>query len=425
LIRATLALLAGALRPSKNVFRGPAPPATSLDSGDDSRHERLSGKLKVKEFQSRREVFTARLLCCNFSSVHCAFGAHFDQELVSLPTLSDSVDALSKVFALVTSTTASSLISLIGLLLILVSILIGIVAVTKPQNMQPWHKWMLFVALIGGMAFSAAGPSLALFNITENLIPRVPKDQALDNLAENARIGWLIRLIPFDPNKEAFLSIDNLKTLGPAKQRFTFVAPYNELKGISVKDAITSVGGTYSEGQHVSAIIFPLPLNETLYPANARGLLQVVSIVENDLPTGKFLLKDTNELDNADRVDLENKAIWSWRYGNYKNRYAKYCRLTHKLRCNKDYAARPYIGGLNYDWHPLGVSQSVTSDPCALSVDELCASADWKKQKESLVKNFGSRVFLLRNMDIKDIPGRLLIDFNNPQYQRIPEIGLR
>jgi hypothetical protein len=317
-----------------------------------------------------------------------------------------------KITDLVTSTTPSAALSAIGVLLVIAAI---VLAVTAP-------KWVVISVLLAGMACSIAGFSWALFHFTENVIPRVSKDKALANLEENSRVSWLIRLVTVSqPN----LGINSLTNVGPPEQKFAFVAPYDEVRGVSVKEAVYRVGGTYVEGPlHASGIIFPLPPNEILYPANARGLLQVIMSIEADLKDGPFLTKEPGNLDGDDIKDLENKNIWSWRFENYRDKFQKYCKLTHRFRCNP-YPAKKYIGGINFDWHPLGISQSVREEPCRPQAPDLCASADWKILKQSVLRNFGSRVFFLRNLELSKLDGRMMIDFNNPSTQVIPDIGVR
>jgi len=344
----------------------------------------------------------------------------------AMPSLSDATDSFVKIVQLVGITTSSALLSSIGVFLVLVAAVVAIVAVTKPASMQPWLKWVLFLALIGGMAFSIAGPSLALLNITENVIPRVSKEEAFKRLADNEKTGWLIRLISFDPKREPQLAIDQLRTLGSEAQKYAFVAPYDELRGVSVKDSVARVGGNYSEGRHVSAIIFPLQTGDdrdVLYPANARGLLQVVGAVEDQLSEGKFLLKNIEALERNEHEDMKETHIWSWRFSQYKDKYKKYCRLAQTFRCDRTYTARSFIGDLNQDWHPLGLSQAVEGNPCALMAPDYCASDDWETLKKSAYQKFGSRVFLFRNRELKDLPGRIMIDFTKGS-EVIPDIGL-
>jgi hypothetical protein len=343
-----------------------------------------------------------------------------------MPSFSEFVDNFIKVMSLVTGTTSAALFSAIGLLLILLAAALAIWAVAKPP-IQRWQKWLLFIALIFGITFSIVGPSLALFNIAENAIPRISKDKAIERLADNGRTGWLIRVISFNPASQRHLAIDQLKTLGPEQQKFTFVAPYDELRGISVEKAVRRTGGTFNRGMHVSAIIFPLVQiqeDDILYPANARGLLQVVRSVEEGLAGGTFLLKGTRELTPQDDADLKVKNIWSWRFSQYRDRYKRYCQLAHRFRCNTAYTARSYIGGLNHDWHPLGLSQEVDKDPCLPAAPDLCASDDWETLKKTAYDGFGARVFLFGNREVTRLPGRLMIDFTNGS-DVIPDIGLK
>jgi hypothetical protein len=75
------------------------------------------------------------------------------------------------------------------------------------------------------------------------------------------------------------LSIGHLTRLGKLPQRFTFVADYEELEGYSVNEAVRKLGGQIADSNHVSAIVFPR--KSEIYPANARGLLQVIQRLAN------------------------------------------------------------------------------------------------------------------------------------------------
>ena len=60
-----------------------------------------------------------------------------------------------------------------------------------------------------------------------------------------------------------------------------------------------------------------------------------------------------------------------------------------------------------------------TFDPAVLRV------ADLKTTKNEYGDHFGSRAFLIRNLEINNIPGRIMIDFDKPDQQVIPDIGAR
>jgi hypothetical protein len=168
--------------------------------------------------------------------------------------------------------------------------------------------------------------------------------------------------------------------------------------------------------------------NNTIYPANARGLLQVVSEVEKNIDSeseGKFLLKQGGGLDASDREDLNHLEIYSWRWDNYKQRYPQYCQLAHEFRCERSYMARSQIGGLYKDWHPFGLSQREQRNPCDLTAQNFCSKSDWDEQRKELLSHFGSRAFFVRNHPLTEIGDRYLIEFGDPSNQVIPDIGFR
>ncbi len=152
-------------------------------------------------------------------------------------------------------------------------------------------------------------------------------------MQSNERMNWLIRLIPYW--RQPDLSIGKLKQLGPPDQHYTFVAADDELGGYRVDKAVRMTGISYSDGQRVSVIIFPVPHQSTdrenaLYPANARGLPQVIQNIESapqdHNPISKPLFSGANTLTTEEAADLRNfHALYNWRWSNYFSHYPRYC----------------------------------------------------------------------------------------------------
>jgi hypothetical protein len=341
------------------------------------------------------------------------------------------IDNLRSIFALVTSTPAAAMLSAVGFLLLPLAVWIAVRGLKSDDVTKTpfWQKTAFFVCLIGGVLFSAAGPSVALFAFAKNPVGMVSPAKAFDNLETNVRVHWLIRLIPFGQQNRSQLAIGSLKQLGPPEQQYTFVGAYDELVGYGVDDAIRMLGGTFSDGQHVSAVIFPIQDNLQVYPANARGLLQVVQKVEmrDSSQITTPLLKGTGALGKAASDDLPHvDALAYWAWPNYRDLYPEYCRLAQTFRCDSKYSAHRYVGPVNIDWHPLGFAQkNATQDSCSLNPVNYCAVSDWKSAEKNLSNNFGARIFLIENMSIDQIPNRVLIEFGDPSHQIIPDIGFR
>jgi hypothetical protein len=198
-----------------------------------------------------------------------------------------------------------------------------------------------------------------------------------------------------------------------------------------VADALAKAGQS-SNAQRVPAIIFSLrSVDKTnLFPANARGLLQVVREVETrkaiQTQLNKKLLDGTGALNDPQMKGLEGFSVPSYRLVNFKDNYQRYCQLAREIHCAEGYSAKAYIGALSKDWHPLGFSQkNPPIDRCTLSIPQYCTFADWKTTKNEYGDHFGSRAFLIRNLEINNIPGRIMIDFDKPDQQVIPDIGAR
>src|SRR5262249_45691857 len=232
---------------------------------------------------------------------------------------------------------------------------------------------------------------------------RIAPEKAFDNLQKNQYVGWLIRLIPFDP-KERDFSVTPPEQLGPELQKFTFVAPYEEIRGYPASEAVERFGG--KARPRLFGIIFQLPpgQNIILRPANARGLLQVIRLIEADQASqiDKPLLKGTGELNTDENKELDNTDITSWAYASYKDSYNKYCTLTHKFTCNS-FSAQHYLSEVSDDWHPLGFSQNHHELPCKKPVADFCTVRDWPAWKEMVFSKFGARAFLLPNLSLKSL----------------------
>src|SRR4051794_16482062 len=105
------------------------------------------------------------------------------------------LSAFTKLVEAVIGSSATATLSLVGLLLLLLAGGLAYLVHTKPDQATKLQKVSLLVSLIGGMIFSAAGPGLALFWVSPSPIKRVTTDQAFDNLENNSRADWLVRLI--------------------------------------------------------------------------------------------------------------------------------------------------------------------------------------------------------------------------------------
>src|SRR5262249_39705936 len=124
--------------------------------------------------------------------------------------------------------------------------------------------------------------------------------------------------------------------------------------------------------------------------------------------------------------DLTAVDIASYKLASFKDNYRHYCELAREFHCVNGYSAQAYVGAVYKDWHPLGFSlKDASSDRCRLAIPKYCELADWKTTREQYADHFGSRVFLIRNLEIKNIPGRIMIDFDKPSEQVIPDIGAR
>lgn len=283
----------------------------------------------------------------------------------------------------------------------------------------------LFASLAAGVILAALAIGFAPPRPAPPSFERLSAAQAWADLESNRPVGHLIRLVAFDPQKEPWLAIDRLTRLGPPDQLYSFVASYEEMAGYTARQALEKNGLRLSEGQHVSAVIFPR--RTELYPANARGLLQIIRAVEQEKgeAIGERFLDGANALSEAEAKDLQSTDIASYRVSDFKDKYPRYCELARRFNCGPaSYPASRFIGSLYHDWHPLGFSQiEPARDPCTLPAAHYCAFVDWATTKSEFLPRFGSRAFFTKNLEIAKIPGRILIDFDQPDRQIIPYIG--
>lgn len=282
---------------------------------------------------------------------------------------------------------------------------------------------------------------------------RTTPEQAFQHLKDNARVEWLIRLVPYDPNTQPGLAVGSgyttlpapsanssapqplLRKLGPENERYVFVADYFELRDYTVEEAINKVGGSFKNGNHVSAMIFPLR-NGDLIPANARGLLQIIEGLDTENAQNRNYCRfEFSELSdeakrNLGQGDLNKKGddpafkINTWEWENYSQYYDDFRRAVKQFRtgspkCPKGrYSAESLIGDIRSDWNDVGYSQFKEGS------DLKSPTFFLSKGDGGLVslENFGVRAFLMENMEITSIPGRVMIDFDKPAEDRIPDL---
>jgi hypothetical protein len=191
---------------------------------------------------------------------------------------------------------------------------------------------------------------------------------------------------------------------------------------------LQATGVEYQNGNQVSAIIFPLKTD--LYPANARGLVQVIQKIEaqKTIEIKERFFQGGNLPTDDEKEELGYRSLDSYKLDYLKDKYTHYCQLSYRFMCDKpNYTARELLGNIGRDWSPLGYSKRVRPKKGVCDVTEAtyCATPDWDKMKSELAANMGARAFLIANLEIDNIPGRILIDFQNPDKEIIPDIGLR
>lgn len=215
--------------------------------------------------------------------------------------------AVSQVLGIVLGSSSAATLSGVGIILLLLTAVMAYIALARtPEETPNSLKAALYLCLVGGIIFSAAGPSEALFDAYQNPIRTESTDEIFHRLINNTRVRYVVRLISYAPGDQNALGIDKIAKLGPSRQQYSFVGDYEELKGRTVADALDMVGTGYNGSDHVTAIIFPLHVN--IFPANARGLLQVISNVEGHIDAEQKYIKPET-FNETERRDLRETNI--------------------------------------------------------------------------------------------------------------------
>lgn len=348
-------------------------------------------------------------------------------------SIKEVLDNFQRILDIVAHTSWVSLSILVGMFLLALSSVFTYKSIKLDADKTPLsYKAGIFLCLVLGLAVLAMGAAATVLNVFENPIRRITTAEAIHRLGKNDKTSWLIRLIPYNEKTErSFLSIDALKTLGSPQLNYVFVAPYEELRGYTVSEAVQMVGGAMdaSADQRVSAIIFRTK-NKHIFPANARGVLQVLRAVEQTKVADPRNKINIDEIFNADKYETERQLLennvdiesWSWLY--YSEAFETYCKLAQKFKCNKKYEAHQYISEFNNDWSPFGYARKNKEDTCR-NPDQICKLPEkqWDKVADKIYGDFGARVFLVDNFEINSLGSRYLIDFDKPNEQVIPDIG--
>jgi len=372
--------------------------------------------------------------------LHCAWGF--------FAVVAPHLNPLAGVFAGLDG--GSAILILVGLLFLLVALFFSQrVLGTHARHTPAWLKACLFVSLLGAIADFSAAPFVTTFHVRSQ---RASHAEVLRNLETNARVHYVIRLIPYKESEKDFLSITKLANLGrccdpasadPANQacvkdpdpqrctklRYVFVADYAEVRGLKVSEAVERVGGSLDRAVGVSAIIFPLD-ERSLYPASARGLLQLVNKLDrehaNDAGYTSFDLEGRGI---NTRTELSDTSIPSYSWARTADTYPTQCRVAQEFRCavqqDRPFSAAFRLGSLSRDWHPLGLARRTEEDPCRPKVDPCALSSTaWADvAARQATEQQIARAFLIDNYPIAGIRGRYMIDYDEPTRQTIPDIG--
>jgi hypothetical protein len=336
----------------------------------------------------------------------------------------------------------------LAVVLLSVAIFFSQKALALGKATPAWLIICLFAAYVGSITAVTAAPTVHLLKLRS---PRaLQRSDVIHNLKVNERVHYVIRLIPYYQNNKDYLAIGKLTNIGrccdptatdpanqacvkdPApqrctQQRYVFVADYAELRSLPVLEALSKVGLSTEDVVGVSAIIFPLR-GRDLYPANARGVLQIIDNIDrehaNDPSSVYRRFEQLSQ--NIPPAALVEHGVSSYAWQSIGPMYPLYCGVAQIFRCAKpEFSAATRFGRLSRDWHPLGFSRQTEELPCSPAVD-LCAvnKGGWDEVvSRQITEQTIARAFLIDNYRLGDIPGRLMIDYDNPREQTIVDIG--
>ncbi|MBO4226399.1 hypothetical protein [Bradyrhizobium neotropicale] len=355
--------------------------------------------------------------------------------------MADVFQAVAQILKALQESSTAVWFTTVGIILLGVATIVANMAFgRKPEDTPGGMKGAFFTCLFVGIICAVTGPSVALYKELWNTQTELKKRdiQVMSTadirrrLEDNTRVRFVIRLIGYNSTDPKGLPIEKVQKLGPSNQLYSFVADYEELKGRTVAEALTMIGNQ-KDFDRVTAIIFPLPRRKDnndsgsfFYPANARGLLQVIRLVESQIgESERYIKSDTFNSDQLKNLKSVGRNTYPIRAPD--KLYADYCPLVAKFFCSGSgiYRSRDLIGQLYDDWHPLGFSQkNPRQSPCSIPEQQFCAFSGWDKAYADFEGHFGARAFLIENLDVNAIVGRTMIDFTDLRNQRIPEIAL-
>jgi hypothetical protein len=108
-----------------------------------------------------------------------------------------------QIFQLLTTSSSSALLSIFGFgLLLLAGVLAYWASRSTPDQFSPVMRAALFISLVAGILFSAAGPGIALLDAAQKTVTKMNVEQAITNLQKNAEVKYVVRLVSYDPNQE-------------------------------------------------------------------------------------------------------------------------------------------------------------------------------------------------------------------------------
>lgn len=134
------------------------------------------------------------------------------------------------------------------------------------------------------------------------------------------------------------------------------------------------------------------------------------------------------EVADLNSADPNTMLIETWAWLQYAKYFKDYCEIAEKFKCAEEISSKNLIGTVGPDWSPLGFSskrprQMSCSQEQQRAACTITSFPNWPRSSDQVFSQFGTRVFFIRNLGFDEIGGLVLINFDQPAKQRIPDVS--
>jgi hypothetical protein len=217
-------------------------------------------------------------------------------------------------------------------------------------------------ALVLGLVFMGLSQASVFthFQTARQISPAL----SFKHLTENNRVRYVIRIVAYDAGKDReTLSVGRICYLGLQKNDYVFVGDYEELRNYTVLEAIYKLGGSVSDYRNLRATVIIFPLDRRmLYPANARGLLQVINLIDrahNAEPNYQSF-----NFEGIEPAELKSTQLESYAWDHIKTRFRQYEKKSDEfVKQRQRLGATAFLGEIGSDWQAEGYAKIEGMEP--------------------------------------------------------------